>query len=135
MDTLNRETLVAARQWRQEGRQVVIATVVRTWGSSPRPVGSMLALCEDGRVRGSVSGGCIEDDLIYEMAKGRLALDVPRLLAYGVEADQARQFGLPCGGTLQLLLEPLHDYAWIDSVLTKCAGGIRVARELDLNSG
>jgi xanthine dehydrogenase accessory factor len=56
-------------QWRQAGKQALLATVVRTWGSSPRPVGSIMALCEDGTVVGSVSGGCIEDDLIYRYSK------------------------------------------------------------------
>lgn len=135
MDTLNRETLLAARQWHAEGADVLLATVVRTWGSSPRPVGSMLAVCENGRIRGSVSGGCIEDDLIHQVVNGQLKLDAPRLVTYGVGAEQARQFGLPCGGTLQLVLEPLKQGDWIDSVLQQCDGGGRVARELDINTG
>jgi xanthine dehydrogenase accessory factor len=93
-----------------------MATVVRTWGSSPRPVGSIMALCEDGAVVGSVSGGCIEDDLIYQYtqaykgagqdADGRaIPVGAPRFIKYGVSADEAHRFGLPCGGTLELLLE------------------------------
>lgn len=135
MDTLNRETLVAARQWRKEGFKVVLATVTRTWGSSPRPVGSMLALREDGLVRGSVSGGCIEDDLIYQISHGQLELTAPRFVSYGVGANEARQFGLPCGGTLQLVLEPVSDTEWIDTVLKQSTGGCRMARELDLGTG
>lgn len=135
MDTLNRETLIAARQWRKEGFKVVLATVTRTWGSSPRPVGSMLALREDGLVRGSVSGGCIEDDLIYQISHGQLELTAPRFVSYGVGANEARQFGLPCGGTLQLVLEPVSDTEWIDTVLKQSTGGCRMARELDLGTG
>src|SRR5690606_17241253 len=85
--------------------------VVRTWGSSPRPVGSIMALRADGAVVGSVSGGCIEDDLIARYTQ-RDAPDAlpqgrhpPRSVKYGVSADEAHRFGLPCGGTLELLLE------------------------------
>ncbi len=135
MDTLNRDTLIAARQWRESGYAVVLATVTHTWGSSPRPVGSMLALREDGLLRGSVSGGCIEDDLIHRITSQQLALAAPRQVSYGVGADEARQFGLPCGGTLQLVLEPVGDSAWISAVLEQSSRGSRVARELDLDTG
>ena len=88
-------------------------TVVRTWGSSPRPVGSTMALCESGTVVGSVSGGCIEDDLIYRYSRANTGHGVthdipkgpPERLVYGVSADEAHRFGLPCGGTLELVLE------------------------------
>ncbi len=104
------------RDWRAAGRRALLATVVRTWGSSPRPVGSIMALCEDGAVVGSVSGGCIEDDLIYQYTQaykaagqgsdGRaIPVGAPRFIKYGVSADEAHRFGLPCGGTLELLLE------------------------------
>lgn len=135
MDALNRETLVTARLWWEAGYRVVLATVTRTWGSSPRPVGAMLALREDGLVRGSVSGGCIEDDLVHRMTHRELALATPRRMSYGVGADEARQFGLPCGGTLELVLEPLNDVGWITQVLEQCAAGHRVARELNLGTG
>ena len=135
MDTLNRETLLAAQQWRQEGFKVVLATVTRTWGSSPRPIGSMLALREDGLLRGSVSGGCIEDDLIHQMSLGELRLATPRLVTYGVGADEARHFGLPCGGTLQMVLESVADPAWIATILELSTAGRRVARELHLDTG
>jgi xanthine dehydrogenase accessory factor len=135
MDTLNRDTLSAARQWRESGYSVVLATVTRTWGSSPRPVGSMLALREDGLLRGSVSGGCIEDDLIHRMTHHELVLATPQQVSYGVGADEARQFGLPCGGTLELVLESVGDIGWITQVLEHCARGRRVTRELNLNTG
>src|SRR5690606_12111335 len=95
----------------------------------------MLALREDGLVRGSVSGGCIEDDLIYQMSNGQLELTTPRFVSYGVGADEARQFGLPCGGTVQLVLEPGVDPEWIGTVLEQSTGGSRIARELDLGTG
>ena len=116
MENLDVMVLRTLRDWRAAGRRALMATVVRTWGSSPRPVGSIMALCEDGAVVGSVSGGCIEDDLIYQYtqaykgagqdADGRaIPVGAPRFIKYGVSADEAHRFGLPCGGTLELLLE------------------------------
>jgi xanthine dehydrogenase accessory factor len=92
----------------------LLATVVRTWGSSPRPIGSIMALCEDGSVVGSVSGGCIEDDLIHRFTRAysgqageghAIPSGAPGFVKYGITADEAHRFGLPCGGTLELLLE------------------------------
>jgi xanthine dehydrogenase accessory factor len=116
MENLDVMVLRTLRDWRAAGRRALMATVVRTWGSSPRPVGSIMALCEDGAVVGSVSGGCIEDDLIYQYTQaykgagqgvdGRaIPVGAPRFIKYGVSADEAHRFGLPCGGTLELLLE------------------------------
>ena len=117
MENLDVMVLRTLRDWRQAGKRALLATVVRTWGSSPRPVGSIMALCEDGAVVGSVSGGCIEDDLIYQYTQayastssagaGSKAIPSgrPDLIKYGVTADEAHRFGLPCGGTLELLLE------------------------------
>ena len=118
MENLDVMVLRTLRDWRLAGRRALLATVVRTWGSSPRPVGSIMALCEDGAVVGSVSGGCIEDDLIHrytrayaqsstpgDPAVGQLPSGPPAFVKYGVTADEAHRFGLPCGGTLELLLE------------------------------
>jgi xanthine dehydrogenase accessory factor len=112
MENLDVLVLRTLRDWRAAGRHALLATVVRTWGSSPRPVGSIMALCEDGSVVGSVSGGCIEDDLIHRYTLAYTQPDAvafpsgpPSLVSYGVAADEAHRFGLPCGGTLELLLE------------------------------
>jgi len=116
MENLDIMVLRRLRDWRAAGKRALLATVVRTWGSSPRPVGSIMAMCQDGHVVGSVSGGCIEDDLIhhYTQAYGSAGPDrvgnaipsgPPTLVQYGVTADEAHRFGLPCGGTLELLLE------------------------------
>ncbi len=116
MENLDVMVLRTLRDWRGAGKRALLATVVRTWGSSPRPVGSIMALCEDGAVVGSVSGGCIEDDLIHrhtrayaQTADPNAAQDIPSgppaFVKYGVSADEAHRFGLPCGGTLELLLE------------------------------
>jgi xanthine dehydrogenase accessory factor len=122
MENLDVMVLRTLRDWRRAGKRALLTTVVRTWGSSPRPVGSIMALAEDGAVVGSVSGGCIEDDLIarYSHAHGK-GEDVPlgappALVKYGITADEAHRFGLPCGGTLELLLEyapmPIRSTRW-----------------------
>jgi len=106
MENLDTVVLRTLRSWREEGRRALLATVVRTWGSSPRPIGSIMALCESGAVVGSVSGGCIEDDLIAQYSQSNAIEDrAPLRLKYGISADEAHRFGLPCGGTLELLLE------------------------------
>ncbi|MEY3939222.1 MAG: putative xanthine dehydrogenase subunit [Pseudomonadota bacterium] len=106
MENLDIVVLRTLKTWREAGQRALLTTVVRTWGSSPRPVGSIMALCETGAVVGSVSGGCIEDDLIAQYSKANAILDsAPVQLKYGISADEAHRFGLPCGGTLELLLE------------------------------
>jgi len=106
MENLDIVVLRTLKTWREAGQRALLTTVVRTWGSSPRPVGSIMALCETGAVVGSVSGGCIEDDLIAQYSKANAIVDGPPiLLKYGISADEAHRFGLPCGGTLELLLE------------------------------
>ncbi|QDF95063.1 hypothetical protein CJ010_00100 [Azoarcus sp. DD4] len=134
MDSLDHDVLTRARDWLAAGRRVLLATVVRTWGSSPRPPGALLALRDDGRAVGSVSGGCIEDDLIDRLHRDGLPA-VPQLVSYGVGAEEARRFGLPCGGTMELVLEPLADPAPLDALLARLAAGELVERRLDMASG
>jgi len=106
MENLDLVVLRALLDWRKSGKKALLATVVRTWGSSPRPIGSIMGLCEDGSVIGSVSGGCIEDDLIRTHSTAKeFPSGPPKLIKYGVSADEAHRFGLPCGGTLEILLE------------------------------
>jgi xanthine dehydrogenase accessory factor len=114
---------------------VTLYTVVQTWGSAPRPVGSLLALRDDGRIEGSVSGGCIEDDLLMRQANGAEQSSVCRLITYGTSREESSRFGLPCGGTLQLVAEPLDTGEWIKPLLHSCDQHRRVRRELDLASG
>ncbi|BAL26187.1 XdhC family protein [Azoarcus sp. KH32C] len=134
MDSLDLEVLTRARDWLAAGRAVMLATVVRTWGSSPRPPGALLALRDDGRAVGSVSGGCIEDDLIWRLQREGMPAR-PQHVSYGVDAEEARRFGLPCGGTMELVIEPLHDAAPLDALLGRLAAGELVERRLDLASG
>jgi len=104
---LSENILEQAATWRRGGRGVAIATVVDTWGSSPRPVGSQLAVDQEGRMIGSVSGGCIEGAVVRE-AQEVIAGGKPRLLDFGITNEQAWEVGLACGGKLQIWLEALE---------------------------
>ena len=140
MENLDVTVLRALRDWRLAGRQALLVTVVRTWGSSPRPIGSIMALCEDGAVMGSVSGGCIEDDLIarYAHAEGSDPLPrsgPPQFAKYGITADEAFRFGLPCGGTLELLLEFNPDAALLAELVRALDAGCLMHRGVHLADG
>ncbi len=139
MESVDVSVLRAARDWGVAGQRFLLATVVKTWGSSPRPVGSMMALREDGRCVGSVSGGCIEDDLIfrYTHAHGTAGIPEagPQIVRYGVSADEAHRFGLPCGGTLELLLEFNPDLAALNALVGLLEGGQLVQRRVDCTTG
>ena len=134
MDNLDQEVLHKACEWLTHGHQVMLVTVVRTWGSSPRPPGALLALRADSGAVGSVSGGCIEDDLIYRLRHEGMPL-CARSVAYGVSAEEARRFGLPCGGTLELVIEPLSAASHVDVLLDRITHGRLIARELVLSTG
>lgn len=125
--------------WCLDGHGALLATVVRTWGSSPRPPGSMMALRDDGLAVGSVSGGCIEDDLIRRQAgldADRFSFDAgPTLLRYGVSADEAHRFGLPCGGTLELLIEFNPNADQLGQLIRQLDDGRLVCRSVDLQDG
>ncbi|REJ81040.1 MAG: XdhC family protein [Acidobacteria bacterium] len=94
-------------RWRGEGRRVALATVIRTAGSTPRPLGSRMAISDDGQMAGSVSGGCIEG-AVFEEAREVLENGVPKRLDYGISDEQAWSVGLSCGGTLEVLIERLE---------------------------
>lgn len=134
MESLDLRVLADALAWKQAGHGVSLVTVVQTWGSAPRPPGALLAVRADGVVSGSVSGGCVEDDLIAR-AKAALAVARPELIVYGVDPAEAARFGLPCGGTLRLVQEPLQDATWIAQLLARTAEHCLVARTLDLTTG
>lgn len=134
MDSVDLAVLRRARDWLREGHGVTLYTVVQTWGSAPRPVGALLALRDDGQVEGSVSGGCVEDDLLARDASNG-GHDACELITYGVTREESARFGLPCGGTLRLVREPLRDGGWIEELLRRCAAHERVLRRLDLASG
>lgn len=98
------DILEQAAAWRASGKQVALATVVSTWGSSPRPIGSQLAVDEDRRMIGSVSGGCIEGAVVHE-ALQVMQGGAPKLLDFGVTNEQAWEVGLACGGKVQVFVE------------------------------
>jgi len=146
MDSLDLRVLSDALDWHRAGHAVTLVTVVQTWGSAPRPPGALLAVRDDGRVSGSVSGGCIEEDLIAraKAAFGALAAAtvpsgasaaLPTEIVYGVSKEEATRFGLPCGGTLLLVHEPLLDGAWIADLLDRTERHQLVTRSLSMASG
>jgi xanthine dehydrogenase accessory factor len=135
MDNVDTQVLRKAADWLAEGRRVVLGTIVRTWGSAPRPVGSLVAIRDDGLVTGSVSGGCIEDDLVDKVRGRAIALALPQRVKYGVTAEDAFRFGLPCGGTLELVLEPLGPQSQLVPLLERVLAGRQTVRRLDMASG
>jgi xanthine dehydrogenase accessory factor len=134
MESLDLRVLNDALDWKQAGHNVTLITVVETWGSAPRPPGALLAVRGDGLVSGSVSGGCVEDDLITRV-KGGERSDKPSMIAYGVTKTEAARFGIPCGGSLRLMQEPVTDTAWIEQILQSTAAHELVARTLTLANG
>lgn len=101
------DVLNEAAKWRKDGRNVALATVVSTWGSSPRPTGSHLAVDENGKFVGSVSGGCIEGAVVSE-AMEVMTSGTPKVLEYGVTNELAWEVGLACGGTIQVFVEKVE---------------------------
>jgi len=99
-----KEILEEVERWREDGEKVVVATVVATRRSAPRPVGASLAVSESGKMCGSVSGGCVESD-VYENAQEVLETGEPKLLTYGIADDLAWSVGLPCGGEIDVFVE------------------------------
>ena len=133
MQSLDLDVLERARDWKRSGRRVWLVTVAQTFGASPRPPGSLAAIRDAGILVGSVSGGCIEDDLVArrEEYAGRR----PSFAAYGVTAEEARRFGLPCGGELEVIIEADTAVEDIESLLARIGEGRIVARHVDLATG
>lgn len=135
MQAADGQVLRAAVAWLDTGHGVTLVTVARTWGSAPRPAGSMMAVRDDGRIEGSVSGGCIEDDLMARCSAGEFAQTALTLVSYGVNNAEAQRFGLPCGGRLELVLEAPSTAAPLRAVLDKIDARELVRRRLCLGSG
>jgi xanthine dehydrogenase accessory factor len=134
MDSVDLSVLNTLQTWQSGEHTLWLVTVVETFGSSPRPQGSMLALRSDGLAVGSVSGGCIEDDLVQRARLGQLASDRCELLMYGTNKEEAKRFGLPCGGTIRLLLEPVRNAIWVNQVLQQVQAHHLIKRTLNLTS-
>ena len=135
MDSVDIEVLRTAEKWRTSGHRVALGTIVKTWGSAPRPVGAMVAIRDDGQIVGSVSGGCVEDDLVDKVREKFAAAKKPELVTYGVTNEEATRWGLPCGGTLQLVLEPLKAESGIAELLERISHQQLVRRNLEMDSG
>jgi xanthine dehydrogenase accessory factor len=135
MNSTDLSVLNSAVNWLKAGHSVAIATVVQTWGSAPRPVGSWLAIRDDGQVAGSVSGGCVEDDLIRRVQKEILTRNTPEMVVYGVSQQEAARFGLPCGGTLRLLVEPKPELTLLEKLLAAISTHQIICRTVNLSTG
>jgi xanthine dehydrogenase accessory factor len=135
MDNIDLQVMRQIAQWHTAGHAVVMATITRTWGSAPRPPGSIVAIRDDGLITGSVSGGCIEDDLIDKARQGVLAEGKPQVVRYGIDVDAAHRFGLPCGGLIELVLEPMQAASQLPQMLERLQRGERVRRVLTLATG
>src|SRR5919109_113959 len=132
MDSVDIEVLRTAEGWRKSGHKAALGTIVKTWGSAPRPVGAMVAIRDDGQIVGSVSGGCVEDDLVDKVKDKFAQATRPELVTYGVTNEEATRWGLPCGGTLQLVVEPLSDKSGIAELLQKIGEQQLARRRLEL---
>ena len=133
MQSLDLEVLEHARHWLKAGHRTWLVTVTQTFGASPRPPGSLMAMRDDGIIIGSVSGGCIEDDLVAR--RGEFIGAKPILQSYGVSAEEARRFGLPCGGQLEVVIEAQLVAPRLDELSEKISAGDVFARVLNLASG
>lgn len=134
MNALDLDVLRIGIEWFESGRKVYLVTVVSTWGSAPRQPGALMVLGGDGHYVGSVSGGCLEDDLVAKCEQGLLP-DRPTVLEYGVSKEEADRFRIPCGGTLRLVFEPLKETASVKAVLAAADQGQRVRRSVNLATG
>lgn len=139
MQSVDQQVLGQARDWLRAGQTCWLATVVATYGSSPRPVGSLLACNPAGHIEGSLSGGCVEDDLLEKLTAGLLAQDRPQFFRYGETEEEAEQLGLPCGGHLDIVVEPHTPrpatLAHFDHLVERLASRACVERTVQLRSG
>lgn len=123
----------------KQNRKVWLCTVIETWGSSPRPTGSLMSCTDKGHIEGSLSGGCVEDDLIDKLLSASLASDRPEVMDYGISKESAERFGLPCGGQLTILIEPLQPSPELIEDLVLMVEQLQrrrcVRRQLDISTG
>lgn len=135
----DQEVLQTAYEWLQHGdevaHEVALVTVLKTWGSSPRPPGSLMVMRRDGIHTGSVSGGCVEEDLVQRYRDQQLSDNYPTRVDYGVNRADATRFGLPCGGRLALVVEKINDIEQIQPLLDTFQQKQLLARRLDLKTG
>lgn len=139
MQSIDRVVLQSVFEWLLTGHHVLLVTVLRTWGSSPRPIGALMAIRGDGRVVGSVSGGCIEDDLIKRYTQqgdfSSKSIPFPLVQVYGIKAEEAHQFGLPCGGTIELLIEKNLNVNSFEQIIKVVDSGGFISRKVNILTG
>jgi xanthine dehydrogenase accessory factor len=134
MKSADLEVLTRALEWLDEGYTAHLFTVVQTWGSAPRLPGAVLVVREDGHLFGSVSGGCIEDDLA-DKARNHALPKTPALMEYGISRDEAQRFRIPCGGRLQIFVEPLNTAAQILPLLDGLEDRKLIKRSVNIKTG
>lgn len=134
MKSADFEVLSRALQWLESGYKAHLFTVVQTWGSAPRLPGAILVVREDGHLIGSVSGGCIEDDLA-DKARSQTLPKTPSVMEYGISRDEAQRFNIPCGGRLQIVAEPLNDAAQLMPLVQALEGRKLMKRSVNLKTG
>ena len=137
MNSLDQQVVTQLSEWLDQGKQCWLCTIIETFGSSPRPVGSLLACNEDGLYCGSLSGGCVEDDLRESIHQGELAQEKPELIKYGVTVEDVQRLGLPCGGTLKVLVEPISPrrHTLYQHLAEKISARALVERTVNIDSG
>lgn len=137
MENAEQHVLTCIEHWLSRDLKVWLCTVVKAWGSSPRPPGSIMALNEQGEVAGSVSGGCVEDDLIERLLQTETDLEAPILIDYGVNKSESERLGLPCGGQLKILIEPMQrdSITLIQALLSRLDERQCASRRVDLGNG
>ncbi len=137
MDTVDQQVLRQLQHWLEAGQACCLCTIVSTVGSSPRPAGSLLAMNDVGNIVGSLSGGCVEEDLLQRLSRGELALQRPQCIEYGVAAEENERLGLPCGGRLYVLVERIGmEQLSLFVAINECLDQRRCCqRRVDLQSG
>jgi xanthine dehydrogenase accessory factor len=129
------EVLHTALDWLDAGEPVYLATVASTWGSAPRRPGALMVIHPDGRFIGSVSGGCVEDDLVQQVLRGDFETSPPRLLEYGIKSEASQRVGLPCGGHLTLILERIDATQQVRTLLEAMEARRQIERRVCLTTG
>lgn len=129
------EVMHAAAGWLEEGAAVTLVTVARTWGSAPRRPGALMAINADGRFAGSVSGGCVEDDLVQRVLRGEFTRQPPQRVEYGINTAATRRVGLPCGGRLELVVEYLDSAKPVRELLESMIAGHPLKRRVYFDTG
>jgi xanthine dehydrogenase accessory factor len=138
MENADSQVISQLTNWVKAGQMSWLCTVVKTWGSSPRPIGSLLCCNDQGHISGSLSGGCIEEDLLEKLQRGELATTTPEVLVYGVTQEETERLGLPCGGQLHVVIEPFADkkaLPQLQQIVDRLQARECIERKVDIATG